>query len=66
MNTHPNAAPLPDKLTTAQAAQALGLSAQTLRQWACENRGTIKPIKAYGRLFWDRADVERVRTEAKK
>lgn len=47
-------------LGTVEAAHALGLSPQTLRQWACEGRGPIKPNKAYGRLFWPRADVERL------
>lgn len=65
MNKPHNTAPLPEKLSTAEAAKALGLSAQTLRAWACEGRGLLVPSKAYGRLFWDRAAVERVRSQPK-
>lgn len=62
MNATENASPVPGRLSTAEAARLLGLSPQTLRQWACEHRGPIAPVKAYGRLLWPRADVERVRS----
>lgn len=49
-----------DGMGTVEAAHALGLSPQTLRQWACEGRGPIRPTKFLGRLLWPRADVERL------
>lgn len=60
MTTRQNPAALPDHLGTVDAAHALGLSPQTLRQWSCEGRGPIRPVKAYGRLLWPRAEVERL------
>jgi hypothetical protein len=45
-------------VTTAVAAEKLNRSRQTLRKWACENSGPLRPIKIGGRLAWRLADIE--------
>ena len=45
-------------LTTAEAAQALNLSAQTLWLWSCKGTGPIQPVRIGGRLGWKVADIE--------
>lgn len=38
--------------TTAQAAKALNRVPQTLRKWASQENGPIRPIRINGRLAW--------------
>ncbi len=45
---------------TRQAAEVLGRKQQTLRSWACDGSGPIRPVKVGGRLGWRVADLERV------
>jgi len=47
-------------LPTAEAAQHLGLKAQTLRSWACYENGPIRPLRIGNRLRWRLADIKRV------
>lgn len=47
------AAPL---LTTAQAAEVLGLRPQTLRLWACRETGPLRPVRLGRRTLRWRAD----------
>ena len=48
---------LPAILTTDEAAAALRKQPQTLRRWACEGSGPIRPVKIGGRLAWKREDL---------
>ena len=48
-------------LGTIEAAALLGLRPQTLRRWACENGGPIKPRRIGGRLRWALADIKVLR-----
>lgn len=48
-------------LPTAEAAALLGLRPQTLRRWAAENSGPIKPRRIGGRLQWLLGDIKAVR-----
>lgn len=45
-------------LTTREAAAFLGLKPQTLRCWACYEKGPIKPIRIGNRLRWRLADLD--------
>ena len=45
---------------TRKAAEVLGLKPQTLRLWACNGYGPLRPVKVGGRLGWRVADLERV------
>jgi hypothetical protein len=45
-------------ITTEEAAALLRLRPQTLRRWACENSGPLKPRRIGGRLRWLFADVK--------
>ena len=47
-------------LPTPEAAQALGRQPQTLRRWACDGSGPIKPIRINGRLHWAVADLQKL------
>lgn len=47
-------------LTTTEAAGHLGRRPQTLRKWACEETGPIRPLRINGRLAWPVADLRRV------
>lgn len=47
-------------LCTAEAAAHLGLRPQTLRGWACSERGAIRPIRMNGRLRWPVSEIKRV------
>uniref|UniRef100_E6PW64 Uncharacterized protein n=1 Tax=mine drainage metagenome TaxID=410659 RepID=E6PW64_9ZZZZ len=47
-------------LPTPEAAQALGRKPQTLRRWACDGSGPIKPIRINGRLHWAVADLQKI------
>jgi len=37
---------------TEQAAYYLGRKGQTLREWACFDRGPVRPLRVNGRLQW--------------
>ena len=39
---------------TIEAATLLGVAPQTMRRWACEGSGPIRPRKVAGRLRWSR------------
>ena len=43
---------------TAEAATLLGVAAQTMRRWACEGSGPIRPRKVAGRLRWSVAEIQ--------
>ena len=45
-------------LTTKEAAAFLGLKPQTLRCWACYEKGPIRPIHIGNRLRWRLADLD--------
>ncbi len=47
-------------VTTACAAHHLNRSAQTLRKWACFEKGPIRPIRINGQLAWRTADIRRL------
>ena len=48
---------LPEVLPTAEAA-AINRRPQTLRRWACNEDGPIRPIRINGRLAWRVADLQ--------
>jgi hypothetical protein len=39
-------------IPTAEAAYHLGRAQQTLRLWACNEVGPIRPLRVHGRLLW--------------
>ncbi len=45
---------------TACAAFHLTRKPQTLRLWACQGNGPIRPIHVHGRLAWKVADIQAV------
>lgn len=45
---------------TAQAAHYTNRKPQTLRMWACQENGPIRPIRVNGRLAWRVADIRRL------
>lgn len=47
-------------ITTAEAAFHLGRAPQTLRLWACQEDGPIRPMRINGRLAWPTADLKRL------
>lgn len=49
---------LPEVLPTAQAAAAINRRPQTLRRWACNEDGPIRPVRINGRLAWRVADLQ--------
>lgn len=44
-------------IPTAAAAYHLNRKPQTLRVWACEENGPIRPIRINGRLAWSVAEI---------
>ena len=52
---------LENLLTPDQAAQQLGLSAETVRQYARDPAGRLTAIRIFGRLAFTRAEIERYR-----
>lgn len=60
MNLTPLAVETRAALCTAEAAAHLGLRPQTLRGWACSERGAIRPIRMNGRLRWPVSELRRV------
>ncbi|MBK7001361.1 MAG: DNA-binding protein [Rhodoferax sp.] len=47
-------------VTTAQAAHYLNRAKQTLRMWASDGRGPIRPVRLNGRLGWPTKEIRRV------
>lgn len=47
-------------LPTQEAAWHLSRAEQTLRVWACNESGPIRPIRLHGRLLWPVADLRRL------
>lgn len=47
-------------LPTAEAAYHLNRAPQTLRLWACNDDGPIRPIRINGRLAWQVADIRKL------
>lgn len=45
---------------TAKAAMLLDREPQTLRRWACDGSGPIRPRRVNGRLRWSLADIQAV------
>jgi len=58
----PNLDTLPSShaLPTHEAAAALNRAPQTLRRWACEESGPLRPVRINGRLAWRVSDLRRV------
>jgi len=44
-------------VSTDAAAHYLNRKPQTLRIWACQENGPIRPIRINGRLAWRTADI---------
>lgn len=42
---------------TAQAAYYLNRRPQTLRAWACQENGPIRPLRIFSRLSWPVAEI---------
>ncbi len=47
-------------LDTAAAAHYLNRRPQTMRCWACQEDGPIKPIRINGRLAWRTSDLKKI------
>jgi len=47
-------------IPTADAAFHLNRKPQTLRVWACEENGPIRPIRINGRLAWSIAEIKEI------
>jgi hypothetical protein len=47
-------------VSTGEAAALLRVAPQTMRRWACEGSGPIRPRRMFGRLRWAVADINRV------
>lgn len=45
-------------IPTDAAAYYLNRRPQTLRSWACHERGPIRPIRINGRLAWSVAEIK--------
>jgi hypothetical protein len=45
---------------TESAAKYVNRRPQTLRAWACLDKGPIKPIRIHGRLAWRVSDIKRL------
>ena len=46
-----------ETVSTAEAAVLLGYQQQTLRRWACQGDGPIRPRRVNGRLRWSVAEI---------
>lgn len=46
-----------ETVATAEAAALLGYQQQTLRRWACQGDGPIRPRRVNGRLRWSVAEI---------
>lgn len=51
---------LPAILSTKDAARAINRKDQTLRKWASEGSGPIRPVRINGRLGWRVDDLRRL------
>lgn len=51
---------LPAVLPTNEAARAINRAPQTLRKWACLEKGPIRPIRLHGRLAWRVSDLQKL------
>lgn len=51
---------LPEVLPTDEAAAAINRRPQTLRKWASQENGPIRPVRINGRLAWHVADLEKL------
>lgn len=47
-------------LSTREAAFQLGRAQQTLRLWACNEDGPLRPLRINGRLAWRVADLRKL------
>lgn len=47
-------------IPTREAAPHLGRAAQTLRVWAMNDSGPIRPVRVHGLLLWPVADMRRL------
>lgn len=47
-------------VTTAEAAFYLNRQPQTLRLWASEESGPLRPIRVHGRLMWPVAGLRKL------
>ncbi len=45
---------------TACAAYHLGRKAQTLRVWASQENGAMRPVRVHGRLAWSVAEIRKL------
>lgn len=45
-------------ITTREAAIHLSRAQQTLRKWAMNGDGPVKPVRVQGRLMWSVADLK--------
>ena len=49
-----------ETVATAEAAALLGYQQQTLRRWACQGDGPIRPRRVNGRLRWSVAEIRKL------
>lgn len=49
-----------DHITTPETAKAFNRKPQTVRKWACNGEGPVRPIRVNGRLLWPVADIATV------
>ena len=47
-------------VTTEEAAALLGVAPQTMRRWACQGSGPLRPRHVNSRLRWSVADIRGV------
>lgn len=51
---------IPQTVNTEEAASLLGLTPQTLRRWACQGSGPVRPRHVGSRLRWPVDDIRTV------
>ncbi|MFL9996122.1 DNA-binding protein [Paraburkholderia sediminicola] len=49
-----------DTISTVEAAHAINRKPQTLRKWASQENGPVKPVRINGRLDWRVIDLARL------
>jgi hypothetical protein len=47
-------------LNTQDAAYYMNRAEQTMRYWACSERGPIRPLRINGRLHWPVAEIRKL------
>ncbi len=47
-------------IPTAEAARHLGRAQQTLRLWASQDTGPLRPVRVHGRLLWPTAELRKL------